>query len=297
MPKYHETFIPILDVMSDKSVLPVKKIISQVINRYYTHLPEELLRARVTTGRRRIVDRVGWGIAYLKMAKIVVGVERGKIQMTDKGLEILKTGSFTIDQLQSDEDYIAHKRKVSSNKGSKRKETKDISSEDSPVELIKRGVQGIEEQIKADLLDKLKQVDSYDFGKIVLKLFKAMNYGAFQGVAKSKDGGIDGIINQDDLGLEKVYVQSKRYRDNKVKEIEIRNFIGAMSGDTTKGIFVTASSFNKNAQEKARSASHTIILINGEQLVDLMHKYSIGIEVDSTYEVKKIDEDFFDSIS
>ena len=153
----------------------------------------------------------------------------------------------------------------------------------------------IESQIKNELLEKLKKIDPYYFQKVILKLLEKMGYGTFVETPKSGDGGIDGILNQDQLGLEKIYIQAKRYNDNKVREKDIRNFIGAMSGDTSKGIFVTTSSFDEGAEKKIREAHHKIIPIDGHKLVDLMHKYGVGVQARVTYEVKEIDEDFFES--
>jgi len=103
------------------------------------------------------------------------------------------------------------------------------------------------------------------------------------------------IINEDKLGLDKIYIQAKRYNDNKVREKEIRNFIGAMSGDTSKGVFVTTSTFDESAVKKAHDAHHTIILIDGNKLVQLMHEYNVGVQIKDTYEIKEIDEDFFEN--
>jgi restriction system protein len=122
-----------------------------------------------------------------------------------------------------------------------------------------------------------------------------MGYGDFIETSKSGDGGIDGIINEDKLGLDKIYIQAKRYEDNKVREKDIRNFIGAMSGDTTKGVFVTTSDFDKGAIQKAHDAHHTIILIDGKKLVDLMHQFDVGVQIKSTYAVKILDDDFFEA--
>ena len=121
-----------------------------------------------------------------------------------------------------------------------------------------------------------------------------MGYGDFIETAKTGDGGIDGIINEDKLGLDKIYIQAKRYGENKVREKDIRNFIGAMSGDTQKGVFVTTSNFDSGAIKKASDAHHTIILIDGIKLVDLMHQYNVGIQIKTVYEVKELDNDFFD---
>jgi restriction system protein len=138
----------------------------------------------------------------------------------------------------------------------------------SPQDLIDRGFSEIEAQVKHELLDKLKGIDPYYFEKVILILLKKMGYGDFIETSKSGDGGIDGIINEDKLGLDKIYIQAKRYEDNKVREKDIRNFIGAMSGDTSKGVFVTTSDFDKDAIKKAHDAHHKIILINGDKLVD-----------------------------
>src|SRR5690606_2961680 len=121
-----------------------------------------------------------------------------------------------------------------------------------------------------------------------------MGYCDFVETSKSGDCGIDGIINEDKLGLEKIYTQAKRYGENKVREKDIRNFIGAMSGDTQKGVFVTTSSFDSGAIKKASDAHHTIILIDGIKLVDLMHQYNVGLQIKATYEVKELDMDFFE---
>ena len=121
-----------------------------------------------------------------------------------------------------------------------------------------------------------------------------MGYGDFIETSKSKDGGIDGVINEDKLGLEKIYIQAKRYNENRIREKDIRNFIGAMSGDTNKGVFVTTSAFDDSAVKKAHDARHSIILIDGNKLVDFMHQYGVGVQVRNVYEVKEVDEDFFE---
>jgi restriction system protein len=133
---------------------------------------------------------------------------------------------------------------------------------------------------------KTKKNDPCYFEKVILILLKRMGYGDFIETSKSNDGGIDGIINEDKLGLDKIYIQAKRYGENKVRKKDIRNFIGAMSGDTTKGVFVTTSDFDNVAMQKAHDAHHIIILINGFKLVDLMHQYNVGIQIKDTYKIK-----------
>jgi restriction system protein len=161
--------------------------------------------------------------------------------------------------------------------------------------MIDIGIEKIEIQIQSKLLEKLKTIDPYYFEKVILILLQRMGYGNYQETSKSNDGGVDGVINEDKLGLEKIYIQAKRYSENKVREKDIRNFIGAMSGDTTKGIFVTTSTFEELAIKKAKEAHHKIILIDGIRLVDLMYQYNVGVQVVNSYEVKSLDEDFFES--
>lgn len=151
----------------------------------------------------------------------------------------------------------------------------------------------IEREVKNELLAKLKSIDPYYFEKVVLKLLNKMGYGDFIETSKSGDGGIDGIINIDKLGLDKIYIQAKRFNESKVREKDIRNFIGAVSGGTNKSVFVTTSLFDKGAEEKAKNAHHKIILIDGNKLVDLMHEFNVGVQIKQVYEVKHLDEDFF----
>lgn len=291
LPKYHETFIPILDILSDGKVIHYNELRKQVRDKYYADLPVELLSERTKAGDPLILNRIGWGKAYLKQAKMIQQPERAMVQITDKGKEILKRGKLTLNELTNDPDFQAHREARKEEKGS---EEKELSENATPEDMIDTGFNAIEAQVKDELLDKLKTIDPYYFEKVVLMLLDKMGYGDFLETSKSGDGGIDGIINQDQLGLEKIFVQAKRYNDHKVRETDIRNFIGAMSGDTSKGIFVTTSTFDDAAIKKARDAHHKIILIDGRKLVGLMHKFGVGVQVTNTYEVKEVDEDFFE---
>lgn len=154
----------------------------------------------------------------------------------------LKNGKLTLDTLQADADFTSHRE---TQKSKKENETEEIlTNTASPQDLIDSGFATIEAQVKTDLLTRLKEIDPYYFEKVILLLLKKMGYGDFIETPKSRDGGIDGIINEDKLGLDKIYIQAKRYADNKVHAKEITYFIGAMSRDTTKGVFVTTSSFD-----------------------------------------------------
>lgn len=291
LPKYHETFKPILEILKDGRVVTAGDLRKLVRDQFYSDLPEELLAERTKNGDQLILNRIGWGKAYLKQAKMVEQPERGMVKATEKGLQALQSDTLSLEGVTNDPDFIAHRKKQQM----KSEVAQGVSTSASPQDLVDAGIQEIEEQTKADLLDKIKELDPYYFERVVLELFHKMGYGEFTETAKSGDGGIDGIINQDQLGLEKIYVQVKRYREKEIRETDIRNFIGAMSGDAQKGIFVTTSEFHNGAVQKAKEAHHTIILVDGFMLADLMYTYSVGVQTKNSYEVKEVDEDFFDS--
>jgi restriction system protein len=294
LPKYHETFIPILEVLNEAEALKSGDLANSVLQTYYSNLPQDLLNQKTSSGSNVLLDRILWGKSYLKMAKFVDYPKRGFVQITEKGKRKLLTGRLPLSDLQNDSDFIEHRAAVQSEK------TADLGLETfytgnaSPQDLIDSGFASIETEVKTNLLERLKEIDPYYFEKVILILLKRMGYGDFVETSKSGDGGIDGIINEDKLGLEKIYTQAKRYNENKVREKDIRNFIGAMSGDTRKGVFITTSSFDEGAIKKAREAHHSIVLIDGGRLVDLMIQYNVGVQVKTIYEVKELDNDFFE---
>ena len=294
IPKYHETFIPVLEILNTGEPIDSRELVSRVRDNYYSDLPQELLNQKTSSGANVLLDRILWGKSYLKMAKFVSYPKRGEVQITDKGKRILATGILSLHDLQNDQDFINHRESVKSKKENEIElDTVNVENA-SPQDLIDSGFSTIEIQVKTELLEKLKEIDPYYFEKVILILLKRMGYGDFIETSKSGDGGVDGIINEDKLGLEKIYTQAKRYNENKVREKDIRNFIGAMSGDTSKGVFITTSTFDDFAVKKAREAHHSIVLIDGAKLVDLMHQYNVGVQVKTVYEVKEVDNDFFE---
>jgi restriction system protein len=290
LPKFHETFNPILDILSDGNIIASRELLNKVVDKYYKDLPQELLEQKTKSGIQLLLDRISWGKSYLKKGGYVLYPERGMVQITDKGKNSI-SGKLELKDVEGSSNFMDFYTEETNKKGiSNDTEIKNST----PQDLIDSGFEKIESQVKAELLDRLKSIDPYFFEKVILILLKRMGYGDFVETSKTGDGGIDGIINEDKLGLDKIYIQAKRFSDNKVREKEIRNFIGAMSGDTTKGVFVTTSDFDQGAIKKAHDAHHTIILINGKKLVDLMHQYNVGIQIKETYEVKELDEDFFE---
>lgn len=295
LPKYHQTFIPILKVLSDGKEMKSKDLYEIVRDTYYSDLSNELLEQKTSSGKSVIIDRIAWGKSYLKVAKYLESPKRGNIKISEKGVLGLESGSVTLDDIKKDPDFIKHRSNIISSKSESDSSNLILEDDsDSPQDLIDKGFGAINRDVKSELLERLKEIDPYYFEKVILILLQKMGYGDFIETSKSNDGGIDGIINEDKLGLERIYTQAKRYNENKIREKDIRNFIGAMSGDTNKGVFITTSSFDSGAIKKAKEAHHTIILIDGNKLVDLMLRYNVGVQVKSVYEIKELDNDFFE---
>jgi len=291
IPKFHETFNPILNILSDGETIHTRELYQKVIENYFANLTQEQLKEKTKTGDLLIINRIAWGKSYLKKGGFIEYPERGFVKITQKGLQ--QKNQLSLKSVVEDKSMFEFYQ----DENSKNSNFDTLATElktSSPQDLIDEGFKLIEIEVKNDLLQKLKIIDPYYFEKVILKLLNKMGYGEFIETSKSSDGGIDGIINEDKLGLDKIYIQAKRFAENKVREKDIRNFIGAMSGDTNKGVFVTTSQFDKGAEQKAKDAHHKIILIDGNKLVDLMHEFNVGIQIKTTYEIKQLDEDFFE---
>lgn len=266
-----------------------RELIEEIKTRFYSGLTEEQLKQETKSGDLLIDNRIAWGKSYLKKGGYIAFPQRGLVQITDKGKN--HTATLTVRDLENESSLFDFYKQE---KNSVNVENNYLPQISSPLDLIDQGFNRIERLIKNELLQKLKNVDPYFFEKVVLRLLKKMGYREFIKTSKSNDGGIDGIINEDKLGLDKIYIQAKRFNEGKVREKDIWNFIGAMSGDTNKGVFVTTSEFDEKALEKTRSAHHKIICIDGQKLVTLMHECNVGVQMKTPYEIKQIDEDFFD---
>ncbi|WP_298997410.1 restriction endonuclease [uncultured Tenacibaculum sp.] len=290
IPKFHETFIPILKILSNGETIHHREMSKKIINQFYSDLTKEQLEKKTKSGDTLILNRIAWGKSYLKKGGFIEFPKRGMVKITQKGINSVNK-SLTLKDVENSSSFLDF---YTEEKPSKETTPHKIENA-SPQDLIDEGFLQIETEVKEELLDKLKSIDPFYFEKIILILLKKMGYGDFIETSKTSDGGIDGIINEDKLGLDKIYIQAKRYGENKVREKDIRNFIGAMSGDTQKGVFVTTSTFDGKAVKKASDAHHTIVLIDGNKLSDLMHEYNVGIQIKSVYEVKELDIDFFEN--
>lgn len=312
LPKFYE-FIPcILTYLSDRTPRTNKEIYSAVAERY--PLSGEQMRPNLPNGKRPVyVDRISWGLTYLKMFGAVDSPRRGQQVISEEGLKLLEAHPEGIPA-----DVVAHiVRSARTRERSQADSSEQYSpeapnataiaaaptevSDSTPQELIDESITQIESALTHDILERVRAMSPTAFEHLVVDVLLAMGYGGPAGrgtvTPASNDGGVDGIIDQDALGLSKIYVQAKRYaKDNVVGRPDLQNFVGAMHGKATQGVFITSSSFTSGARSYAEDLGSgvSLVLIDGERLARLMVKYGVGVQVARTYTIMKLDEDFFE---
>ena len=256
---------------------------------------EERNKPKSSGNETILSNRVGWAMWHLKKAELL-SVERGIYSITDNGKDVLKQNPAQIDYtfLMSIPAY-----KKFNNSGKSRDEELDLepSKDDyllSPEYLIDKGHKTIRENVKKELLEKINENSPYFFEKLVLDLVRKLEYGIDHKVlGRTGDGGIDGVIKEDKLGFDEIYLQAKRWKGT-VPIHQVRDFAGAlMEKKSKKGIFITSSDFSKDAYRYVENINVKIILINGDALTDYMYEYNLGVRVEGPYRIKKIDDDYF----
>ena len=307
VPSQRQLHRPVLEIMvgAQEDILSSQEIKVSLAKRF--SLVEDDLKQRVPSGHQtRFENRIHWAISYLKRAGLLDSPMRSHFRVTPEGRRILETLSGDIGT--SWLNGLIEARRQGSN--AERRETgvgpdvpadtvHDSEFEDtdvSPDEQIEELHRELNERLADDLLESVKNVSADGFERLVVRLLEAMEYGQGQRVGGSGDQGIDGVINQDPLGLEKVYIQAKRWQ-NQVGEPEIRNFSGSLEvRGAGKGVFITTSTFSStaaNAAERISAGSKFIRLIDGRELARLMIAHNVGVITEITYDVKKLDENYF----
>lgn len=258
----------------------------------------QLLPSGVTT---LVESRTGWAFTYLTKAKLIEKVKRALYAVTDRGLGVLKNPPDRITQrfLLQFEEFKAFAQSQESDPSDAVAAKVPVESESNPLELAELAFAQLKNQTTDELITRLKEGDPGFFESTVVKVIVAMGYGgslqdAGRAVGQSGDGGIDGIINEDKLGLDVLYLQAKRW-EGVVGRPEIQKFAGALLGKRArKGIFITTSDFTREARDYVQSIESKIVLISGRQFADLMWEHNVGVATASIYVVKKIDSDFFE---
>lgn len=303
IPKFEKFLYPFLYRLKDGSEVSRKDVLLHLID--YFHLSEEDLKHKTKGGTtNRVDDRMGWSRQYLHRALFITIPKRGSYKITERGKDFLETHtSLTQEDLMEYPEFASF-AKTKKKKGTPSEEI-TFSTEQTPTEQLEHAYQFILNDLAADLLQIVLEQSPKRFEQIVVDLLLAMGYGgslddAGMVTKSSHDDGIDGIIKEDKLGLDKIYIQAKRYAvNNTIGKPILHAFAGALDEKkANKGVFITTSSFSSEARKFAEEkASKKIVLIDGEELARYMIEYNIGVSTKRTYTVKRIDSDYFDDDS
>jgi restriction system protein len=301
IPKYTEAMIPLLEVMKDGNEYTRKSVVNNLAE-FYNVTDEEWEITIPSGGEPLFRNRIGWAITYLVKAKLLDRPRRGVTVITERGKEVLKSGVKAIDNnyLKKYDEFLEFQN-LSQQSSSTNEEDQNIDyNTQTPEESLDVAFNRIYNDLVAEVLDYSFNSDPFYFEKIVIDLLLNLGYGgsrkeAGRAFQKGSDGGIDGIINEDKLGLDVIYVQAKRWASNNcVGRPEIQKFAGALQGERAKkGIFITTSYFSKEAVEYASKVDSKIILIDGRKFAELMIETNTGLITEKKYEVKKVDESYF----
>jgi len=302
IPDYQSIMLPLLRFARDENEHSLREATDILSNEF--NLSETEREELLASGRKPIFyDRVGWAKTYLSQAKILESTRRGFFKITKRGIDLLNQNLQTINdktlqQFPEFREFVSRKNKKSV-KTIEKAVTENLAQIiNTPEESLETAYQTIRLNLANEILETVKTCTPTFFERLVVELLVAMGYGgtlqdAGKAVGKSGDGGIDGIIKEDRLGLDVIYLQAKRWEGN-VSRPEIQKFAGALLGNQArKGVFITTSDFTKEARDYVKTISSNIILINGEELAELMIDYNVGVSVATTYEIKKIDSDYF----
>lgn len=295
--------LPVL-AASSKGEVRIGEVITKIAGQLGL-TPED--RAKLLpSGRQGVFEnRVHWAKFYLGKAGLIEATRRGHFRITPRGQQVLKTNPLKIDNdfLGQFEEFKQFKESSSQSvaHGSASIETEIASHAETPDEIMRVAHKQIEASLAQDLLDRICASPPDFFERLIVNLLLSMGYGgsaanAGRALGRSGDDGVDGVIDQDALGLDRVYVQAKRYKNgNNIGSPAIRDFFGSLDRHkAAKGLFVTTSTFSPSARETAEFLSKRIVLIDGEQLAILMIRYNVGCRIEETLHIKKIDEDFFE---
>lgn len=300
IPDFQSIMLPLLKEISNGKEFTAKDVNSNLANHF--NLTEEQLQKMLPSGKHGVfANRVAWAKAHLKIAGLVESPKRGSFKITPKGLEVLNQNLPIINLkfLKTLPDYIEY---LDSSKSDDKVINPNIEEDDfkTPEELIEESFLKIQKALSQELITKIKSCSPYFFENLVVELLVKMGYGgslsdAGKAIGKSGDEGIDGIIKEDKLGLDIIYIQAKRWEGN-VGRPEIQKFVGALAGQgAKKGIFITTSKFTPDALNYIPRNETKIVLIDGEKLTRLMIEYNLGVSTQNIYELKKMDTDYFEN--
>jgi restriction system protein len=291
--------LPLLRVAADGQEHSLRETIEKLAEEF--HLSNEERKELLPSGGQATFDnRVGWARTYMKKAGLLESPRRGYLKITDRGLKVLEQDPKEINAkfLEQYQEFREFRTKSDSKVPEHEGPKTSVTHEQTPLEAIEDAYETIRGGLVGELIDQIMQCSPEFFERLVVDLLVRMGYGgtrkdASRAVGKSGDEGIDGIINEDRLGLEVVYIQAKRWKDT-VSRPELQKFVGALHGQNArKGVFITTSNFSKGAIEYAGGLQDKVVLVDGEMLANLMVDFGVGVSLERSYDVKRVDSDYF----
>ncbi len=306
IPTYQELMRPVLAYLEPGEVKSSRAVVEAMAAE--ANLTAEEVALTTASGGGVFHGRVHWAITYLAQGGAVVRPLRGHVQITDFGRRVLAAEPVLNNQVLRSypefHDFYERIRlgRVAESEAPHESDEAPAEASASPDELIAEAMKARRATIESELLTRARELEPGQFELLVLRLLKAMGYGTAGSIehsGKSGDGGIDGIISQDPLGLDRIYLQAKKYAaDNVVQRPAIQGFVGAlMSAQGDRGVFITTSRFSEGAHEEARKVGKRIELIDGDRLTRLMVDYGVGVQPETVLTLHRIDEDFFEELS
>ncbi|MDH5389130.1 MAG: restriction endonuclease [Gammaproteobacteria bacterium] len=306
IPKYHEIIPPVLAQLAKPDIGTIKWKELEVPLAKLMGLSQEELITEYESGNGRIfLDRISWALTYLSIAKLIERPKRGYCKITELGLSLV--GDEDRISLLVKEKFAEHEAQKKAKKDGLNADeiSTDLNSEITPDEALNQAANSIRDNVYEDILDTILSKSPYEFEKLVVKLLDKMGYGglvkdAGQVTQQSNDGGIDGIIKEDLLGLGRIHIQAKRYkRENSIGREDVQKFVGALAvAQSNKGVFITTSSYSKGALEYADSLNGTtnVVLIDGSQLAEYIYDFGLGMQTEQTVVIKRMDSDFWEKM-
>lgn len=299
VPDFQRLMLPLLLFCADGKEHTNREALDALAREF--GLSEEDQKALLPSGQQCVFDnRVAWARAHMKMAGLLENIRRGVFRITERGQEVLdkKPTEITVRFLRQFRDYESAREKHKENRQTSTSPATEDRETETPAERLEEAYQTLRENLASEILAQLKSASPIFFEKVVVEVLVKMGYGgsrkdAGQAIGRSGDEGIDGIIKEDRLGLDIIYIQAKKWEDP-VSRPEIQKFAGALQGKRArKGIFITTSRFCDTAREFAANIESKIILIDGQQLAQYMIDFGVGVATDAVYEVKRLDSDYF----
>lgn len=299
IPDYQTLMRPLLARLADGNIHPLSDLLKELITEF--RLTPEEVKEKLPSGRQTVIsNRIGWAKTYLDKAGLLETPKRAHYKITERGLKALEECPEQIDNdyLRRFEEFQQFSTPSNSKGDEANIEAKVRESETTPDEQIAAAHQALNSSLVDEILTSIRTASPSFFEQLVVDLMLAMGYGgsrkeAGQATQATNDGGIDGIIKEDRLGLDTIYLQAKRWQ-NTVHRPEIDKFIGSLTRNRArKGVFITTSGFSPGALEAVHTLDMKIVLIDGQQLAELMIEHNLGVTPKEVYEVKQIDSDYF----